>query len=201
MALYSGNLISELQRNSVVPLLLSRDPALISALNTSDYSQSTARLISYLDEIEAASLLLLDRDGRAVATTNRETLGSQHRADPYFVGALRSNETVFTTVQTEAGQYAFTYSRKIEQAGNLLGVIVVGVDLRKFEDSWAGISDAVLVTDSEGNVILATESRWRGKPEGEALATVSAPEAIRRSARQAIDWSGLPAEVLYLAKR
>lgn len=200
VALYSGNLISELQRNSVVPLLLSRDPALISALNTSDYSQSTARLISYLDEIEAASLLLLDRDGRAVAASNRETLGSQHRTDPYFVSALRSNDTVFTTVQTEAGQYAFTYSRKIEQAGNLLGVIVVGVDLRKFEDSWAGISDAVLVTDSEGNVILATESRWRGKPEGEALATVSAPEAIRRSARQAIDWSGLPAEVLYLGE-
>ncbi|WP_424940074.1 sensor histidine kinase [Aliiroseovarius sp. S253] len=200
VALYSGNLISELQRNSVVPLLLSRDPALISALNSSDYSQSTARLISYLDEIEAASLLLLDRDGRAVATTNREILGSQHRSDPYFIEALRSNDTVFTTVQTESGQYVFTYSRKIEQAGRLLGVIVVGVDLRKFETSWAGISDAVLVTDSEGNVILSTEPRWRGKLEGEALATVSAPEAIRRSARQAIDWSGLPTDVLYLGE-
>ena len=200
VALYSGNLISELQRNSVVPLLLSRDPALISALNSSDFSQSTARLISYLDEIEAASLLLLDRDGRAVAATNREILGSQHRSDPYFIEALRSNDTVFTTVQTDSGRYVFTYSRKVEQAGNTLGVIVVGVDLQKFETSWAGISDAVLVTDSEGNVILSTEPRWRGKLEGEALATVSAPEAIRRSARQAIDWSGLPTEVLYLGE-
>lgn len=201
VALYSGNLISELQRNSVVPLLLSRDPAFISALNSSDFSQSTARLISYLDEIEAASLLLLDRDGRAVAATNREILGSQHRSDPYFISALRSNDTVFTTAQTESGQYVFTYSRKIEQVGGkTLGVIVVGVDLRKFETSWAGISDAVLVTDSEGSVILSTEPRWRGKPEGEALATISATEAIRRSARQAIDWSGLPAEVLYLGE-
>ena len=32
MALYSGNLKSELQRNSVVPLLLSRDPTLMGAL-------------------------------------------------------------------------------------------------------------------------------------------------------------------------
>jgi two-component system, NtrC family, C4-dicarboxylate transport sensor histidine kinase DctB len=34
LALYTGNVQSELQRNSVVPLLLSRDPALIGALNS-----------------------------------------------------------------------------------------------------------------------------------------------------------------------
>ncbi|MDE9448866.1 sensor histidine kinase [Aliiroseovarius sp. Z3] len=200
VALYSGNLLSELQRNSVVPLLLSRDPALINALNSADYSQSTARLISYRDEIEAASLMLLDSDGRAVAATTREALGSQHRTNPYFVEALRSSETVFTTVQTEAGSYEFSYSRKIEDNDGVIGVIVVNVDLRKFESSWSGISDAVLVTDSEGNVILATEPRWRGKPEGEALATVSATDAIRRSVRDAADWSGLPSDVLFLGE-
>ncbi|MCK8462380.1 ATP-binding protein [Aliiroseovarius sp. S1339] len=200
VALYSGNLLSELQRNSVVPLLLSRDPALINALNSADYSQSTARLISYRDEIEAASLMLLDGDGRAVAATTREELGSQHRTNPYFVDALRSSETVFTTVPTEAGSYEFAYSRKIEDSDGVIGVIVVNVDLRKFESSWSGISDAVLVTNSEGNVILATEPRWRGKPEGEALATVSATDAIRRSVRDVADWSGLPSDVLFLGE-
>ncbi|MEC7965842.1 MAG: sensor histidine kinase, partial [Pseudomonadota bacterium] len=32
LALYSGNLLSELRRNAIVPQLLSRDPALIGAL-------------------------------------------------------------------------------------------------------------------------------------------------------------------------
>src|SRR6056297_3605529 len=59
LALYTGNLQSELQRNSVVPLLLSREPALIGALNSGEFSQTTQRLISYRDEIGAASLLLL----------------------------------------------------------------------------------------------------------------------------------------------
>ncbi|MEM8850513.1 MAG: sensor histidine kinase, partial [Pseudomonadota bacterium] len=36
-ALYAGAILSELQRNSVVPLLLSRDPTLISALNAEDF--------------------------------------------------------------------------------------------------------------------------------------------------------------------
>ena len=63
--------MSELQRNSVVPQLLARDPELISALNSQDYSRSTARLMSFVDEIGAAALTLLDSEGRAVAATNR----------------------------------------------------------------------------------------------------------------------------------
>ncbi|NRP11808.1 C4-dicarboxylate transport sensor protein DctB [Aliiroseovarius sp. xm-m-379] len=200
VALYSGNLISELQRNSVVPLLLSRDPALINALNSGDFAHSSARLISYLDEIEAKSLVLLDGDGRIVAATNRETLGESHRSEPHFVDALRSSETVFSAVPTEAGAYEFTYSRKIEAGNKVIGVIVVEVDLRKFEKSWAGISDAVLVTNSEGNVILATEARWRGKPENEALEAVPAMAAIRRNFRNSAEWTALPSEMLFLGE-
>ncbi|MEL7179362.1 MAG: sensor histidine kinase, partial [Pseudomonadota bacterium] len=48
LALYVTNLMNELQRNSVVPQLLSRDPELISALEDNNYSQSTARLLSFV---------------------------------------------------------------------------------------------------------------------------------------------------------
>ena len=97
LALYVTNLMNELQRNSVVPQLLSRDPDLIKALENKDYSLSTARLLSFVDEIGAASLTLLDRDGRAVAATDRNRIGTDHRQNPYFVDAQRSNQTVYTT--------------------------------------------------------------------------------------------------------
>ncbi len=194
LALYSGNLISELRRAAVVPLLLSRDPSLIGALNSGDYTGSSQRLISYLDEIGAGSLMLLDRDGRTVAASDRNRLGENHRTVSYFVDALRSDETVFSTVRTESGPVEFTYARKIAVGGELRGVIVVGVDLRKFEQSWAGFADAVMVTDSEGRVILATESRWRGLPEDEALAVRSAPTAIQRAVQATADWTALPAD-------
>jgi len=161
MALYIGNLRSELQRASIVPLLLSRDPSLIGALNSQDYSQSTQRLISYRDEIGAASLMLLDRDARTVAATDRALLGSLHRNAAFYVEALRSNDTVFSTVRTESGGFTFSYSRKIMVGNELSGVIVVGVDLAKFESSWAGFSDAVFVTDSEGMIILVEPRKRR----------------------------------------
>jgi two-component system C4-dicarboxylate transport sensor histidine kinase DctB len=194
LALYSGNLVSELRRNAIVPQLLARDPALIGALNSADFTQSSQRLISYVDEIGAASLMLLDMDGRAVAATDRNRLGSNHRSAPYFVDALRSNITVFTTMARESGGYSFAYSRRIESQNVPVGIIVVEVDLQKFERAWAGISDAVLVTDSEGTIILATEPRWRSLTEEEALQRQPALNAIDRAIQVTSDWTTLPAE-------
>ena len=197
LALYSANLLSELQRNSIVPQLLARDPALIGALNSEDYTQSTARLLSFVDEIGAASLVLMDTDGRVVAATSRERLGENRRNQKSFVDALRSNITTFTVDEREEGGYSFTYSRRIEDGGLGVGVVSVGVDLAKLERSWAGISDAVMVLDSTGVAILATEPRWRGKSEDDAVTLLEPQTAIERAMRGTPDWSALPID-LYL---
>lgn len=194
LALYVTNLMNELQRNSVVPQLLSRDPELIKALEDKNYSQSTARLLSFVDEIGAASLTMLDRDGRAVAATDRNEIGVDHRNTPYFVDALRSNRTVYTTHLNDEGAYSYVYSRQIEVGGQLLGVIMVEVDGQRLEAGWAGVSDAVLVMDSEGTIIMATEPRWRGLVEEDALTRQSAPSAIERAIRATQGWAALPAD-------
>jgi two-component system C4-dicarboxylate transport sensor histidine kinase DctB len=191
MTLYAGNLISELKRSSIVPQLLARDPTLIGALNSQDFAQSSQRLISYIDEIGAASLLLLDNSGRVVAASDRNLIGANHRSDAYFVNAVRSNDTIFTVTKDENGAVMFTYSRKVEYAGSPIGVIVVEVDLKQFQNSWAGISDAVFVSNSEGEILLATEPAWRGLHEEEALQLRSPSAAIQRSIQTTIDWVSL----------
>ncbi|WP_108858690.1 ATP-binding protein [Ruegeria sp. Alg231-54] len=192
LALYSGNLLSELRRNAIVPQLLARDPTLISALQSSDYSLSTQRLISFVEEIGAASLMLLDGDGRTVAATDRARLGEPHRSSPYFIDAVRANSTIFTVIEKDSGGYSFVYSRRMEANAEVLGVIVVEVDLQKFERAWAGISDAVMVTDSTGTIILSTEPQWRGLEENAALLRQPAQGAIQRAIRATTDWTALP---------
>lgn len=189
LALYSGNMISELQRTAVVPLLLARDPELIRALTVGDFSGTSARLISFQIEIGAASILLLDGEGRTVGATNRNLLGTGHSEDGAFVDALRTKETVFTVTKTETGAHEFTYSRSIQSEGRAIGVIVVAADLMKYERAWAGLQDAVLVTDSEGTVLLSTELRWRGLPLDEALASGGAPTVIGRAFQATTDWA------------
>ncbi len=194
LTLYRGNLVSELGRNAIVPQLLAADPTLIGALNSNDFSQSTQRLISFVEEIGAASLMLLDNDGRTVASTDRNLLGSNHRSQAYFVEAVRSNTTVFSVIERESGGYRFTYSRRLVEGPSVLGVIVVEIDLQKFERAWAGISAAAVVTDSTGKIILATEPRWRGLSETEALVRQTPQSAIERAIRATADWSALPAD-------
>ncbi|MCF6316163.1 MAG: ATP-binding protein [Marinosulfonomonas sp.] len=191
MTLYSGNLISELQRAAIVPQLLARDPALIGALSSNDHAQSSSRLISYIEEIGAASLLLLDKTGRAVAASDRIQIGSNHRSAPYFVNAIRSGDSVFTASKNDNGVISFSYARKMEFGGKTIGVIVVEVDLRQFERQWAGISDAVFVADSEGTIILSTESSWRGLTWENARAVRSPPSAIENAIRATTDWVSL----------
>ncbi|QAR29128.1 sensor histidine kinase [Paracoccus denitrificans] len=193
-ALYTGNLLSELQRTSVVPLLLARDPALISALSGNDFSGTSARLISAQKEIAAASIKLLDASGRVVGSTDRNLIGTNYVQEPFFVEALRSKDTVFTVSPSPQGVYEFTYSRTVVSDGRTLGVVVVGADLTRLVRSWAGISDAIAVTDSAGQIILSTEPRWRGLTLPEALAVRSAPSAIARAFQVTADWAATPAD-------
>ncbi|WP_095596238.1 ATP-binding protein [Actibacterium pelagium] len=195
VALYSGNLMSEVQRASIVPLLLSRDPALIGALNSGDFSSTSQRLISYVEEIGAASLLLLDADGKVVAASNRQLLGSDLSDQPFFLATADNQDTVFVSFETEKGDYEFAYSRQVRSENSTVGVVVVEVDLAQFEQRWAGISDAVAVIDSTGRILLATEPRWRGLTIEEALKVRSAPTAIERAIRVTSDWGVLPTDL------
>jgi two-component system C4-dicarboxylate transport sensor histidine kinase DctB len=189
LALYSGSILSELQRHSVVPLLLSRDPVLIRSLQQNDFSTTSQRLISYVEEIGAASLILLNRDGRIVAATDRQRISELRSSDPFFVEALRSPDTVFTSNEPETGRFDFTFSRRIEVENNLLGVILVEVDLSRIVDRWRGTTEAVFLTNSEGQIILSTEPRWRGRTEEEALELEPAPSAIERAIEATGNWA------------
>jgi len=82
----------------------------------------------------------------------------------------------------------------LEDRGVNLGVITVEVDLQKLERSWAGVADAVFVTNSEGRIILTTEGSWRGLLEEDALAIRSVPSAIERAIRATQDWAALPVD-------
>ena len=200
LALYSGNMVSELQRNSIVPRLLASDAELIGALNSNDYQRTSQRLMSFVDEIGAAAILLLDSDGLVVAATDRNRLGETQRNLPHFREAARASQTVFTTHKHDTDVYDFAYSRKILSNNKPLGVIVVEVDLRKFQSAWAGISDAVIVATAGGQILLATENSWVGLPEQEALALRSAPSAIDRAIQATQDWTVLSADAYMQGK-
>ncbi len=193
LALYSGNMISELQRTSVVPLLLSRDPAISEALLEGDFSRTSQRLIQVQADIGVASIRLLDTSGRTVGATNRNLLGTNYRSQSFFIDAQRSAETVFSSSARSGGGYEFTYSKGVMADGRSIGVIVVAVDLMKYERAWAGLQDVVMVANSEDTIILSTDPRWRGLNLDDAITVQDDPSSLDRALNQALnvttDWT------------
>ncbi len=189
MALYSGRLVSELQRNSVVPRLLSRDTTLISALNSSDFVGTSQRLISYKEEIGAKSIVLLDNAGRTVAASDRRELGTVLRDTPYFIEALRSPDTVFTTSGVSEGRLGFFYSRKLQSQKETVGVILIEVDLEQMFDRWSNRDSIISVTDSQGIIILSTERQFRQQTIEDALANQPALSPVERAWRATGEWN------------
>lgn len=189
LALYTGQILSEVQRTSVVPLLLARDPGLITALETSAYTSSSQLLISAQSEISASSIQLLDLTGRVVAATDRTWIGRNLGTDAGFVQAQRMRETVFSVTERDTGGFEFSFSRAVRSNGQLVGVIMVGVELAKFERAWGNEANAVAVMNSQGRIVLSTEPRWRGLTVGEALEVRSAPSAIQRAIQATTDWA------------
>ncbi|MEZ5752081.1 MAG: ATP-binding protein [Paracoccaceae bacterium] len=198
LVLYAGNIEAELQRTQVVPILLARDPVLREALQAGNFASIPQLLIGLQQDVGSASIELLDASGRVVAATDRVRLGVARANDPIFVEARRASDTIFAVQPRDSGGYGFFHARAIRSGGQVIGVVTVEVDLAKFERSWAGFADAVALLDSEGRIILATEPRWRGRTEAEALALRDAPTAVERALRYTADLAGRPPDAFLL---
>ncbi|MFQ6548155.1 ATP-binding protein [Aestuariibius sp. 2305UL40-4] len=196
----AGRLMAELRAAANVPVLLAQNPTIAGALNSGDHTQSSQRLAELVEEADASSARLLDAEGRTVAALDRSRLGENNRLAAHFVEAMRSQMTVFTLEERDTPGYTFSYSRRVEFAGEVVGVVVVEVDLARLERVWAGTSDAVLVMDSTGRIILATEGRWRGFTMEDALDRESPLSAIEQAISATQDWRSVPAEA-YLRGR
>ena len=178
--LYASSISSALQRAAYVPLLLSRDNSLIAALQTNDYSNVTPRLIALKEDLAAASIALLDIDGRVVAASDRRIIGSTPEKPEYFVRALRETDTVFQAIQGDGTVGGFFYARKIEDGNSTIGVIVVEVDLQRQEQIWRRSGTEVVLYDSTGDILLASDTNWRQISLDELLSAAYRPTASER---------------------
>ena len=190
LSLYSGRLISELQRVSVVPLLLSRDTGLISDINTKDFQLTSQRLITFSDEIRVKSITLLERYGRIVASSDRSDLGQNLRGQDFFFNAIRKSGTVFTISDNEKGRRSFFYSRKLESQGKILGVIVVEVELDNLFTTWSANDATIMVTNSKGIVLLSTDQGFLNQSLETALLSQPTLTVLERAIRATGDWNG-----------
>jgi two-component system, NtrC family, C4-dicarboxylate transport sensor histidine kinase DctB len=193
--LHAGVIQSTVQRHSVIPQLLSRDPVLIQALRMEKHERAEERLRSLGEEIGGGSIFLLDAAGRVVAASDE---GPRGQYDAASLARAEDEGGGFSMIENADGTDSFLYARRVMSDETLLGFVVVNVDLGQQEERWRTYNDQVVVTDSDGRILLTSEPNWRDQTLSNLLAAGPGTSRVRQALRDARQSFGAPAYV-YIA--
>ena len=182
------NIVSELQKNSVIPQFLVRDQSIWNALLSNNFSSLPQMFFEFIDEISIESITLMDRTGQIVAVAGKENLNVNSSNKIIFNTAISTNDTVINIIEKEENEFGFFYSRKIENDQRVLGVLSIEVDLKKFENSWRSAGEHIFISNGEGKIVLATETTWKGLSEDLVWKNQNTKNIIKRGYSVAKGW-------------
>ncbi len=166
-AILTAGLESELDKFSLVPLVLARDPQ-VQSLMAGDRAQQNGlnqRLEQLARQTGAAVIYLMNRDGLTLAASNWSLpdsfVGSVYGFRRYFIDAKASGvatEFALGTVSRRPGLYI---ARRVDGPAGPIGVVAVKVEFNSLEASWAKATSGVYVTDTDGVILVTSNPAWR----------------------------------------
>ena len=169
--LYATHLQGELQRFEKLPALIATHPRLLGVLQDPDDGDAVDGLNRYLEEINqstgAADTYLMNGDGLTLAASNwrseRPFVGRNFAFRPYFQQAIAGQLGRYFALGNTSQQRGYYFASAVQAGGEIVGVVVVKVNLSEIEQEWRGLPEEVVVTDPDGVIFIATEPAWRFK--------------------------------------
>ncbi|HAV88962.1 sensor histidine kinase [Stutzerimonas balearica] len=167
--LYVANLLGTLNRYEVLPRILGDLPELRSALQNTEVpavQDQANRLLKQLQRRTGADVIyLMDTRGMTLAASNWDAedsfVGRNFAFRPYFRQAMEGRLGRFFGLGTTSGKRGYYFGAAVRDGEQILGVLVVKVDLDSTETLWGSTPERLLVTDNFGVVILTSEPAWR----------------------------------------
>lgn len=181
------NLTGELARYGIMPDVLSSHPSIVRALSSPDEPALAAALNVELERINAASGALdtyvMNRDGLTIAASNWSTerpfVGNNFSYRPYFQIAMQGRLGRYFALGTTSGERGYFFAYPVRSGEQILGAVVVKMDVARLEASWRSADSEIIVVDEEGVVFLSSRADWRLR----AMEPLS-PEASARLVEQ-----------------
>ena len=167
--LYVANLLGTLNRYEVLPRILGDLPELRSALQNTEVpavQDQANRLLKQLQRRTGADVIyLMDTRGMTLAASNWDAedsfVGRNFAFRPYFRQAMEGRLGRFFGLGTTSGKRGYYFGAAVRDGEQILGVLVVKVDLDSTETLWGSTPERLLVTDNFGVVILTSRPDWR----------------------------------------
>ena len=189
---FASHIATKLDKYAHLPRLLSKDKELVDALLQPDNPAQIEVTNRYLEQvndvIQASDSYLLDANGTTIAASNwnldRSFLGRNFAWRPYFNIAMQGTRSQYFALGSTSGQRGYYYSYPVVYAAEIIGVVVVKMDLSAIEENWESKDSTFVATDPNQVVFMSSNPKWLFK----SLITLSeAQRSTITNSRQYLD--------------
>jgi len=169
--LYAASLKSELGRYEMMPAIVARQESVRALLQAA--SPAPPDLLqtvnAYLDAVnrEAGSVAVdvIDLHGSVIAASNWNQpvsfVGTNVSYRPYFKDALAQGSGRFFGIGTNTGTPGLYFASAVRDGAAPVGVAAVKISVDALESAWRAPSEAALVVDSNGVIVISTVPAWK----------------------------------------
>ena len=167
--LYVANLLGTLRRYEVLPQILGDLPGLRAALHAPEDPaalDNANRLLARVKSQTGADVIyLMNPRDITLAASNWDKpdsfVAGNFAFRPYFREALAGRLGRFFGLGTTSGKRGYYFAYPVREDEHNIGALVVKVDLDHTETLWGNTPEQLLVTDTNGVVILTSRPDWR----------------------------------------
>ena len=167
--LYVANLLGTLHRYESLPQILNDLPVLRDTLlipqNLTNVDKANHLLRDIAQQTGADVLYLMNTNGRTLAASNWDQrdsfVGRNFAFRPYFNDAMEGKLGRFFGLGTTSAKRGYFFAGAVNDGDQVIGVLVIKVDLDHTETLWGKTPEQLLLTDQNGVVILTSRPDWR----------------------------------------
>ena len=197
LSLYRSTVVAELNRFSHLTFVLARDPFVIATAGGGPTRPLNARLADFAAQAGLDAIYLMDIDGLTIAASNAgqpgSFVGQNYSFRPYFTDALAGRQGRFYGIGATTGLPGYFIADPVRsEAGTVLGVIAIKLDLSALEQSWRDGGEQVLLANADGVVLLASDPAWQYRTlaplDAEQRAAIASARQFSGQALDPLDW-------------
>ncbi len=171
LELYINYLEGVLEKYESLPELLTIDKSLVSALLSPHEDRRIEKLNRYLETInkvsDALDTYLMNKDGLTIAASNWQEqhpfIGRNFSYRPYFKQAMKGKLGRYFALGTTSSKRGYYFAYPVRKSDDILGAVVVKINIDHVEQKWANRDDSFLVSDPDGVIFITTKPEWRYK--------------------------------------
>lgn len=174
LEVFSGALFTPMDKYDYLPEITSNNLLVVDALKHLNDSARTRKLNAYLEYLngkaKSEAIYVLDASGLTIASSNwRDPLsfvGQNYFFRPYFQDAIKGKEGRFYGLGTVSLLPGYYLSHQVKSSNQVLGVVVIKVDLGELDAGWDVDKDIMVVTDENGIIFLSSRKDWKYRALG-----------------------------------